>query len=170
MLWRSASSADGGGFTLFELLLVIVFMGVLTAIALPNYLSQASKARQAEAKQMLGAMNRGQQAYRFENSVFASSIQNLNLAVTVGTANPNAYETPYFVYSVASGAMGDEAYHLAVPQPTYRNDTKKATSAIARTSDGRDVAALCEADRIGTDPVLTFAFSVPSCSGGKLVY
>ena len=42
------------GFTLVELMIVIVIVGILSAVALPNFLSQTSKAKATEAK-TLGA-------------------------------------------------------------------------------------------------------------------
>lgn len=38
------------GFTLVELMIVIVIVGILSAVALPNFLSQTSKAKSTEAK------------------------------------------------------------------------------------------------------------------------
>ncbi len=38
------------GFTLVELMIVIVIVGILSAVALPNFLSQTSKAKATEAK------------------------------------------------------------------------------------------------------------------------
>ena len=77
------------GFTLIELLVVIIIIGILSAIALPAFLNQANKARQSEAKQALGAINRGQQAYYLERQGFATQIDRLGLGVASFTPNYN---------------------------------------------------------------------------------
>ena len=71
------------GFTLIELLVVIIIIGILSAIALPAFLNQANKARQSEAKQALGAINRGQQAYYLEKQLFSSNIFGLGLGLSL---------------------------------------------------------------------------------------
>ncbi|WP_051410980.1 type IV pilin protein [Synechococcus sp. CC9616] len=43
------------GFTLVELMIVIVIVGILSAVALPNFLSQTSKAKATEAKTLSSA-------------------------------------------------------------------------------------------------------------------
>lgn len=50
------------GFTLIEILIVVVILGILASMTLPRFLAQPEKATVAEANQMLGAMMRGQQA------------------------------------------------------------------------------------------------------------
>ena len=75
------------GFTLIELLFVIIIIGILSAIALPAFLSQANKAKQAEAKQYLSSINKGQQAYYAENPSFGTSVAILGLGLKTQTTN-----------------------------------------------------------------------------------
>jgi prepilin-type N-terminal cleavage/methylation domain-containing protein len=78
---------ENPGFTLTELIIVTVIIGILSAIALPSMLTRANKARQTEAKLYVGAMNRAQQAYYFENTVFTNSIDELAIGIDQQTDN-----------------------------------------------------------------------------------
>ncbi|HEY9710215.1 MAG TPA: type IV pilin-like G/H family protein, partial [Oculatellaceae cyanobacterium] len=75
------------GFTLIELLVVIIIIGILAAIALPSLLAQVNKAKQAEAKQNVGALNRAQQAYYLENTAFASDVVTVGIGISTQTVN-----------------------------------------------------------------------------------
>ena len=75
------------GFTLIELLVTIIIIGVLSAIALPSFLNQASKARQSEAKTTISTVNSAQNAFRTENNSFAPDMQSLALGLPTTTNN-----------------------------------------------------------------------------------
>jgi prepilin-type N-terminal cleavage/methylation domain-containing protein len=52
------------GFSLVELMIVVAIIGILAAIAIPNYTAYVRKGRQAEAKASLQAIYAGLKAYR----------------------------------------------------------------------------------------------------------
>jgi type IV pilus assembly protein PilA len=68
------------GWTLAELMIVIAIIGILAAIAIPNYMRYLIKTRQAEAKIFLSSIGRFQELYLIENSTYADSIDNLGFS------------------------------------------------------------------------------------------
>ncbi|EAU74356.1 type IV pilin protein [Synechococcus sp. RS9916] len=75
------------GFTLVELMIVIVIVGILSAVALPNFLSQTTKAKVSEASAKLsGLLKEGHAEYQYKSdptavqTVMASSITTANSA------------------------------------------------------------------------------------------
>jgi type IV pilus assembly protein PilE len=65
------------GFSLTELLVVIVVIGILVLLALPKFTSVVSKAKETEAKIMLNHLHTLQQAYYFENDTYTADLMQL---------------------------------------------------------------------------------------------
>ena len=111
------------GFTLLELIIVIIVIGILASIALPRYMRVAEKSRTAEAKSILSALRSAQIRYSAQYSNYTDTIGNLDVDVDEdgkyfsfavvndgsSTATRNDLETPagYEDYMFTLGVDGE---------------------------------------------------------------
>jgi len=65
------------GFSLTELMVVLVIIGVLVLLALPRLLPVVTKAKTTEAKLMLKQVHTLEQSYKFENDRFTASLADI---------------------------------------------------------------------------------------------
>lgn len=90
------------GFTLLELMMVVVIIGILATIAVPQYLKTVERARMAEAVSILGQLRSSQMRYRAASSTgsFTSVLADLDF-------NPaDVAGTSVFTYAaVSAGAV-----------------------------------------------------------------
>jgi len=61
------------GFSLIELLIVVVVVGILAAIAIPQFTRQQQKAKSSEVPGMFAAIKQAQHAYKAEYGLFLST-------------------------------------------------------------------------------------------------
>jgi len=158
---------DDGGFTLIELLVVIIIIGILSAIALPSFLNQANKAKQSEAKQYSGSMNRAQQAYYLEFSGFADNIGSLGLGIPTESTN---YRYTITENESATGVT-NEAISLKAALKSYVGGVQLGT--VVETSEATTLAILCEKDTASDESntadlsaAVKFGTNAPECDTG----
>jgi prepilin-type N-terminal cleavage/methylation domain-containing protein len=59
------------GFTLIELMIVVVIIGILAALALPRFMTSSTKSKQSEAKQYLKEIYTMQRTYLMDSETYA---------------------------------------------------------------------------------------------------
>ncbi|MBY0425126.1 MAG: prepilin-type N-terminal cleavage/methylation domain-containing protein, partial [Cytophagales bacterium] len=64
-------------FTLTELLVVLVIVGILVLLALPNLMPLISKAKSTEAKVQLEHLHTLEKSYFFEHSKYSTSLEDI---------------------------------------------------------------------------------------------
>jgi prepilin-type N-terminal cleavage/methylation domain-containing protein len=96
------------GFTLVELAVVVVIIGVLAAFAVPRFLASVERSKAAEAFNFLTSVQAAQERYHARQGTYAANVADLDIKLT----------TPkYFsVGRVAIGATGslEDSWNLSL--------------------------------------------------------
>lgn len=69
------------GVTLLELMIVVVIIGILTAIAYPNYRQYVTRAKRTEAKAALLQIATNQERFYLQNNTYTTNMTNLGFPV-----------------------------------------------------------------------------------------
>ncbi len=158
------------GFTLVELLVVVLIIGILAAMAMPAYFKAVERARASEADTLVGTVVNAQQRYKMKTGKFATKWTSLDVApanaatsaayctkgtqvtteaVTAPATNACGQNGFYIVLNGASAAKGNksgvQAYRVGTGQYTYR---------IERLYDSNDPAACVPTGGAGSDDEL----------------
>ena len=162
-----------GGFTLIELLVVVIIIGILSSIALPQFLNQASRARQVEAESTLGAINRAQQTHRLQSPTFGTLDQlvqtgSISLNVTgTGAGAPGTGATvsaEYFDFAVPTAGTATAASIDGIPQTNFTDDLRVYQSNVAQNAtNGSFSSIICRSLVPSTDT--NYTASVANAAG-----
>ncbi len=94
------------GFTLTELLVVVIIVAILATLALPMLVKTIEKAKVGEALSNLNLIRTGQKIYFLEKAYFSGGAEGIG---ALNIENPNDATAAYFTYSITTtaGATGD---------------------------------------------------------------
>jgi type IV pilus assembly protein PilA len=102
------------GFTLIELMIVVAIIGILAAIAIPNFLQYQARARQSESRTNLGGVFVSQTAFLGEAGRYGS-FQEVGFTLASAT-NRYTYRSPANGGAGASSAaQGVDMFQTALP-------------------------------------------------------
>lgn len=119
------------GFTLIELMIVVAIIGILAAIAIPNFLNYQCKSKQSEAKQALGTISKNQEAYVSEHDAYTTSLGALGFAMKGDTQRYSievtaADSTTYTITATALKLKGDNTDEWTMNQSLKLENTTNA--------------------------------------------
>lgn len=77
-----------GGFTLIEIMVVVVILGILAGIVVPRIMDRPDDARISKARSDIRAIESALNLYRLDNNVYPSTDQGLEALVDRPTGNP----------------------------------------------------------------------------------
>ena len=84
------SARKSRGFTLIEIMVVVVILGILAAVAVPRIMNNPDKARIVKAKQDIRALESSLEQYRLDNFQYPSTQQGLEALVSQPGGDPPA--------------------------------------------------------------------------------
>jgi type IV pilus assembly protein PilA len=114
---------DESGFTLIELLVVILIIGILAAIAIPSFLNQTSKAKDASAKELVRSAQTAAETYATDHGgsysgMNAAALNQIEPTIPVTSSSTNAFlvsATPdgaNLGYSVVTQSVDGNTYTI----------------------------------------------------------
>ena len=126
------------GFTLVELLLVLVILGALAAIVVPKFSGRSEQAKQVSAQTQISAFETALNSFEVDNGFYPQAKDGLG-ALVAAPSNAQNWRGPY-IKDVPLDPWG-AAY-------VYENPGKNNTS-------GFDISSLGPDGRAGTDDDIT---------------
>src|SRR5437667_11948202 len=100
------------GFTLIELMIVVVIIGILAAIAIPNFIAMQNRAKEGSTKANMHTMQLAAEDYGVQNDgVYAAVLDASHIANLL----PANYKNPFSGATGDGGAWEDRATFAAPP-------------------------------------------------------
>lgn len=85
---KSINYKKSAGFTLIEVMVVVVILGILAALIVPKIMSRPEQARRVKVKQDILAIQSALDLYKLDNGMYPTTDQGLQALVTKPTTPP----------------------------------------------------------------------------------
>jgi general secretion pathway protein G len=112
---RSPRRALARGFTLIEIMVVVVIMGILAALVVPKLMGRTDDARIIAAKQDIATVMQGLKLYRLDNHRYPTTEQGLQALITKPSAGPaaNGWKAGGYLDKLPKDPWGNPYHYLS---------------------------------------------------------
>lgn len=112
--FKQLNQANQHGFTLIEIMVVVVILGILAAAVVPKIMSRPEQARIEKSKHDIGALESALNIYKLDNYQYPSTDQGLESLVTKpsGTPQPRNYKKGGYIKKLNNDPWGNEYLYL----------------------------------------------------------
>jgi general secretion pathway protein G len=130
------------GFTLLELLVVIVIIGLLAGLVAPRYFDQVGKSNTKVARAQVESLEKSLDQYRLDLGKYPSTEQGLLALFTKPAANADKWQGPYLKKAVPADPWGN-AYQYKSPGEHGEYDLYSlgADNQVGGTGEAADVTS-----------------------------
>lgn len=100
------------GFSLIEIMVVVVILGILASIVVPKIMSRPEEARIVKAKQDILAVQNAMDLYKLDNGFYPSTEQGLQALVVKPNTSPEPRDWKQYLKQVPKDPWGKEYLYL----------------------------------------------------------
>jgi type IV pilus assembly protein PilA len=135
---RQRMASDESGFTLVELLVVMLIIGLLAAIAIPAFFNQRDKAYDSNAKEQARTAETAMETYATDNGGVYTGVTPAKLVTIENSLSSTVSTTRPYITAAAAAGTGDKGWTLTITSPKTSN-----TFTIARDATTSQLTFTC---------------------------
>ncbi len=98
------------GFALVELLVVVLIIGILAAVALPQYQKAVLKSRAASSLAKVNALEKAEQEFKMANGYYTGDLSGMSIDTGVWSCNKTEASAKDFCQFFVEGGLGWEVH------------------------------------------------------------
>ncbi len=146
-------------FTLIELLVVVLIIGILAAIAVPQYQIAVKTSRLKSVLPIMKAVAQAEQVYYLANGTYTNNLNDLDVNVETSSEGPEHYDTswgflnlgktyPYIIFQVSNVAQIEMPYNFPTKCAYCYDDKRdicyKFGTYVGSHNSNSDIYEICQ--------------------------